>query len=953
LEQDVSTSKGPPAPGEPAHGGIGSQQVLQSWPVFAAGLVGVTLSISAWIAVSLREDSLEALEFSARANSVALILQDGIGEYTHRVEAVRALFQASETPVIRSEYVAFTGILLHDQKDVMSVSWIPRVTREQREEFERAAVSEGLPGYRIKSIQPGGSMAPSPDLREHFPILYSSNEKPGSPVYGLNLNDGGARQQTLERARDSNRITFSSSLAVIRGVSTELNFFLALPVYGPGLPHDTAEERRNNLVGFVQGLFQTGAIVKKILASATTPSGMDLYFYPPDASLDAAPIYVHASRLRTVPIEPQPRTALAAGRHWSGEIKVGDGRWAVIAVPIPEALGAHGRSGAWLMLAAGLLLTTVVAAYIWTSRRYAQHLRSANKHLDQTLDALKIANEQSRAQTLRFDTALNNMSHGLIMFDASERLVVCNDRYLKMYGLSRDIVKRGCTLSDLLQHRAEKGQLFRDPEQVRDEIRAVVTIGKPINSILEAPDGRVVSVTTEPMASGGWVTTHEDITERREAQARISHMALHDALTNLPNRMFFREQMEIRLAQLERGQKFAVLCFDLDQFKTVNDTLGHPFGDELLRQVSDRVRSCLREGDTIARLGGDEFAVLQGSINQPTETTALAARLIEVIGAPFDLNGHQAVIGASVGIAVAPSDASDPDQLLKNADLALYRAKKDGGRAYRFFEPEMDALMQTRRALELDLRKALVNGEFELYYQPLVNIESQAICGFEALLRWHHPERGLIPPGDFIPLAEETALIVPIGEWVLRQACEEAARWPRNIDLAVNLSPVQFKNPHLCQLVMTALARSGLESRRLELEITESVLLLNSESTLATLHRLRGLGVRISMDDFGTGYSSLSYLRSFPFDKIKIDRSFVHDLASNPDSMAIIRAVTSLGTSLGMTTTGEGVETQEELDYLKKEGCTQAQGYFYSRPKPATEISAMLASQATHIKAVA
>jgi diguanylate cyclase (GGDEF)-like protein len=514
-----------------------------------------------------------------------------------------------------------------------------------------------------------------------------------------------------------------------------------------------------------------------------------------------------------------------------------------------------------------------------------------------------------------------------------------------MYSLSRDIVKPGCTHSELLQHRADTGQLFRTPDEIRNELKAVMTLGKPINSILEATDGRVISATTQPMANGGWVTTHEDITERREAQAKISHMALHDGLTNLPNRLFFREQMEIRFARLERGQKFAVLCFDLDQFKTVNDTLGHPFGDELLRQVSDRVRGCLREGDAIARLGGDEFAILQGSISQPTETTALAARLIEVLGAPFDLNGHQAVIGASVGIAVAPSDADDPDQLLKNADLALYRAKKDGGRTYRFFEPEMDALMQARRALELDLRKALANGEFEIYYQPLVNLESEQICGFEALLRWHHPERGLIAPGDFIPLAEETGLIVPIGEWVLRQSCAEAATWPEDIDLAVNLSPVQFKSPHLCQLVMNALASSGLEPRRLELEITESVLLFNSEATLATLHRLRALGVRISMDDFGTGYSSLSYLRSFPFDKIKIDRSFVHDLACNPDSMAIIRAVTGLGASLGMTTTGEGVETQEELDYLKREGCTEAQGYFYSRPKPASEIHKMLTRQ--------
>jgi diguanylate cyclase (GGDEF)-like protein len=449
------------------------------------------------------------------------------------------------------------------------------------------------------------------------------------------------------------------------------------------------------------------------------------------------------------------------------------------------------------------------------------------------------------------------------------------------------------------------------------------------------------------------VATYEDITERRRAEARISHMALHDQLTNLPNRRFFVEQIENRLLRLERGHKFAVLCFDLDRFKTVNDTLGHIFGDKLLRQVAERLHPCLREGDTVARMGGDEFAIIQGSLTEATEITALAARLIETINAPFDLDGHQVVVGASIGIAVAPTDAADADQLLKNADMALYRAKAEGRGTYRFFEPKMDALMQARRVLELDLRKALINGEFELYYQPIVNLATDGISGFEALLRWNHPQRGLVAPLEFIPLAEETALIVPIGEWVLRQACREAVKWPRHISVAVNVSPAQFTRPNLPQVVMSALAASGLAAERLELEITESVLLLGSESTLATLHQLRKMGVRISMDDFGTGYSSLSYLRSFPFDKIKIDRSFVHDVASNEDSMAIIRAVTGLGANLHMTTTGEGVETQQELDYLKREGCVEAQGYFFSRPRPANEIYQMLEGRADGAAAVA
>ena len=558
-----------------------------------------------------------------------------------------------------------------------------------------------------------------------------------------------------------------------------------------------------------------------------------------------------------------------------------------------------------------------------------------------------------QGQNMRFDAALSNMSQGLVMFEADARLAICNQRYVQMYSLHSDVVRPGCTLRELVDLRIANGSFSGDPDQYIDNLRAAMEAGTPTNQFVQLDDGRTIAEVNQPMAGGGWVATHEDITEQRQAAAKISHMAMHDALTNLPNRLLFREQIENRLTQIDRDQKFAVLCLDLDDFKSVNDTLGHPFGDKLLRQVGERLRSCLREGDNLARLGGDEFALLQGGITQPTDTASLMTRIIEVISAPFDLEGHQVVIGISIGVAVAPTDAADPDQLLKNADLALYRAKADGRGTYRFFEAEMDARMQARRALELDLRRALMKGEFEVYYQPLVNMKTELICGFEALIRWNHPERGIVSPAEFIPLAEETALVVPIGEWVLRQACEEAAKWPSEICIAVNLSAAQFKTPGLSQIVFNTLANSGLAADRLELEITESVLLFNSKSTLDTLHHLRALGVRISMDDFGTGYSSLSYLRSFPFNKIKIDQSFVHDLSTNKDSMAIIRAVVGLGNSLGMATTGEGVETQEEADYLKREGCTEAQGYFFGKPRPAKDAAALLGKQAVKIKAIA
>ena len=386
----------------------------------------------------------------------------------------------------------------------------------------------------------------------------------------------------------------------------------------------------------------------------------------------------------------------------------------------------------------------------------------------------------------------------------------------------------------------------------------------------------------------------------------------------------------------------SVLSLDLDHFKSVNDTLGHPVGDRLLQAAADRMRACVRDGDIVARLGGDEFAIVQIPSVQGLDTNALAARLIEVVGAPYDIEGHQVVVGASIGIAVAPADGVTPDTLMKDADLALYRAKGDGGGTFRFFETKMDARMQVRRTLELELRKAILKEEFELHYQPIVEVKTGKITSCEALIRWSHPDRGMIPPMEFIPIAEETSLIIPLGEWVLRNACSEAVRWPKDVTVSVNLSPAQFKSPKLVQTIVNVLTDCGLPAARLELEITELVLLQDNDHALAILHELRNLGIKIAMDDFGTGYSSLGYLRSFPFDKIKIDQSFIRDLTSKEDSVAIIRAVVGLSSSLGITTTAEGVETKEQLARLTKEGCNEVQGFFFSPPRPAAEIEHIL-----------
>ncbi len=554
----------------------------------------------------------------------------------------------------------------------------------------------------------------------------------------------------------------------------------------------------------------------------------------------------------------------------------------------------------------------------------------------------------------RLDTALNNMSQGLIMFDAAERVVVCNDLYIEMYGLSREIIKPGCSFSDLLKYRIEAGKLLHpDPDKYRPELAAAMALGNPTTSIFDTSDGREVLVTNSPMTAGGRVATHKDITEQRRAEAKIEYMAHHDALTDLPNRLQLHEQLRQTLSRPKRGEQIAVFALDLDRFKDVNDAYGHAVGDLLLQAVVGRLRQCIRETDVAARLGGDEFAIMQIGASQPTDATSLASRLIEVIGAPYELGGDQVTVELSIGIALAPGDGLDSDQLLKNADTALYRAKSDGHGLYRFFEPEMDARMQARRKLEIDLRNAIANREFELFYQPLVDMQTEHVTGFEALIRWQHPERGLVPPTEFISVAEETGLIVPIGDWVLHQACLEAAAWPSDVKVAVNLSPVQFKSKGLLSSVMSALATSELSANRLELEITESVMLLDGDATLAILNEIRRLGARISMDDFGTGYSSLSYLRKFRFDKIKIDQSFIFDMSVHNDSLAIVRAVIAMGSGLGIATTAEGVDTAAQFKQLKLEGCTEVQGYLFSPPRPAAEIKGLLASINPAIKAIA
>jgi diguanylate cyclase (GGDEF)-like protein len=551
--------------------------------------------------------------------------------------------------------------------------------------------------------------------------------------------------------------------------------------------------------------------------------------------------------------------------------------------------------------------------------------------------ASAFADRRLQEKDLQLAVAVNNMAQGLVMFDADERLVVCNQRYLEMYGLSPDEIKPGSTLRDLIRRRAATGSLDCDPEQYRAELLSAMRQGKTVSWTIEYSDGRAIYIVNRPAGNGSWVSTHEDITDRRRNEARIEHLAHHDLLTDLPNRLAFNARLQEVLAHAAKsGGRVAVLCIDLDRFKEVNDVFGHSVGDALLKEVADRLRAAAGSA-FLARLGGDEFTLIAAEGEQPATAAALAERLLAAVDECLEIDGHQLRVGLSIGAAVYPADGSDASILLRNADAALYRAKAEGRGTVRFFEASMDERLRERRALQHELRSAIAHNQLLLHYQPQALIGGE-IVGFEALVRWRHPTRGLISPGTFIPIAEESGLIIPIGEWILREACREAASWSKPLHIAVNLSPVQFRHGDLPSLVHAILLETGLPASRLELEITETVLMDDPSRALSVLRRLKALGLRIAMDDFGTGYSSLSYLQSFPFDKIKIDRSFIANIHRNQSS-AIVRAVIGLGRGLALPVVAEGVETREQAAFLSGEACAGIQGYLVGRPGPITDYA--------------
>jgi diguanylate cyclase (GGDEF)-like protein len=706
-------------------------------------------------------------------------------------------------------------------------------------------------------------------------------------------------------------------LAIAIGVAIPVAFGI---LHFLDLRHDAQSEAEFH-AGYLGRLTETGLI-------AFSPEGLQGAIAAVAAtSSTQARIRVlgdnNASLLEWGPKPPSGYIAAAAPITLGGE-------------PIGRVEVQKSLAGAALTIGGLAVLALVLAlvVYLAMSSLPAQALDEASAEIASHRERLEEKNAH-------LDAALENMVQGLCLYDADQRVIVANRRYAEIYQLPLELIKPGTTLRQVLEARVRNGTYVE--QEARDVVdQGIAKFEDYICEVATLRDGRHISVVRRPLAGGGLISTHEDITDRKRADAIIAHMAMHDGLTGLPNRSMLLDRLQKSLPRTSSVNMLAVHCIDLDRFKAVNDTLGHPMGDALLTAVGERLQTCVRGNDVVARLGGDEFAVLQCGLSEPHQAAALAERLIAELSEPFLINGHRISVGASVGIGIAPSDGEDSTSLLKNADLALYCSKAEGRGRYRFFERDMDARIQARRLLELDLQSALPLAQFELHYQPLVDLATDKIVAMEALLRWTHPTRGKVPPSEFIPIVEEIGLIGEIGRWVIDRACQEAATWPSDIGVSVNLSPHQFKTGSLALDVAAALGRSGLPAHRLELEITESALMQNTQATLDTLKAIRALGVKVAMDDFGTGYSSLSYLHAFPFDKIKIDKCFVQSLSEKPESAHILKAVVDLGANLRMVTTAEGVETQAQLDRLREDGCTQVQGYFFSPPRPAGEVPDML-----------
>jgi diguanylate cyclase (GGDEF)-like protein len=785
-----------------------------------------------------------------------------------------------------------------------------------RATFESRAVQEFLIDYRSRLPQVANFAIADQDGQ----LLVSTA---GWPTPKIDIAD----RDYFQVARDwrdgrlitsipvENRVDGNRTIVFARRLESESGTFLGVIFAGVNAT-------------YFEGIYGSVQSVQNLLFTLLKADGTILLRYPQGQDFAGRKLSAEANRLEALAKDGRGFRVIAQTdgkpRYVSVRAMPEYPLYVNMSVTESSALAAWRRRAAAIAFGSMLLLACSIYFLIAATRQVRRLSRS---------EALLTQ------KSVQLDSALNNMSQGLCMFDGQQRLTVCNKQYAEMYGLAPEQTAPGTPLSAIIEARQAANNI---PDELPRVLADALDLArKPSSTVIEKlRDGRIVSVTRQAMTDRGWVAIHQDVTTQKRIEAQLARMARHDVLTGLANRALLMERANEALARLrEHGEEFSILMLDLDRFKNVNDSLGHSVGDALLKVVARRLRQATGEDDTVARFGGDEFAVLHKAGPQRKDgAIMLANRILAVVTEPYDLDGRKVTIGTSIGITSAPRDGNDADILIKNADLALYKAKSEGGNRYCNFEPSMEAQARERRELEEDLRRAIARNEFELHYQTMIDVGRQECCGVEALVRWRHPERGLIHPGQFVALAEESGLIVPLGEWILRRACADAAAWPAHVKLAVNLSPSQLQQAGLLDVLKSTLAESGLPAQRLKLEITETVFLESSPHILALLHEIKLIGVSIVLDDFGIGYSSMKYLQMFPIDEIKIDKSFIQSMVDHVDCAAIVCAIAGLGRNLDIETTAEGVETMAQYVFLRAAGCQLAQGYLFSRPVPASHL---------------
>jgi diguanylate cyclase (GGDEF)-like protein len=763
----------------------------------AVAVAGVTLSVSMALVVAHWENKVADLAFNGRANNVATTLQTGLNEYLSKIVALRALFEASDQGVTRAEFQVFADRLLEKQPAILGVSWIPRVSRDERTAHEQAVVKDGIANYRIRSIGSDGKIAAAPEKDEYFPVLYASERGNPDAIYGFDLGDSGMRENAIERARDSNELAASKSLALQTATGDRRGFFVVLPIYRPHAPHGTVEERRANVIGFVQGVFKIDVMVDTILSGIKAP--IDFAIYPSSIELTTEPLLVRFARL---PDAPDLAAFAMAERRWSGEVKVADLWWKLAAMPShPHA--AFPFMSSLVLLGAGLLLTAVGSAFVWSSARQSMRLLFAHK--------------------------------------------------------------------------------------------------------------------------------------------KVSELAHSDVLTAIPNRRAFVERLK---AACQAGQPVSVLYIDLDHFKDINDTLGHSTGDRLLQLASERLKRAIRQQDMVARFGGDEFAVLRVGATDATSLSGFAVRLGETLAEPYHIDGNDITTTATIGVTSSSKKASEPEALMMQADIALYRAKEDGRNCFRLYDQVLDEKFRERVTISDGIRRGIDRGELRLHYQPQVEIASGRLIGLEAVVRWYHPARGVVPPAVFIPIAERTGAIIPLGKWVFEEACRQFAQWRAEgiapPTLAVNLSAIQCRHAGLENDFRDVMARHAIPPGCLEVELTESVLMDTAVQQRDVIERLKGIGLKIAIDDFGTGYSSLNYLAEYPVDRLKIAQELVFGVTENLRHELVVKAAIRLAHELGTEVIAEGVETDGQARFLMAAECEYAQGYLFSPPLSANAATELL-----------